>query len=149
MYPKIVRIKVKDKSYPYLRLVESYREGRKVKQRTLANLGNLNALKKKRKIDSLIHSLIKISQKEYFRLDELKSKKSFRYADAFLIRTSWLTVKDTLKTHQVATVILATTSDEILKIRKGVNAEPKHLEIYKSLKISSGVMKPVKTWHGI
>jgi len=65
------------------------------------------------------------------------------------IHTSWLTVKDTLKTHQVATVILATTSGEILKIRKGINAEPKHLEIYKSLKISSQVMKPIKTWHGI
>lgn len=63
------------------------------------------------------------------------------------IHTSWLTVKDTLKTHQVGTVILATTSGEILKIRKGANAEPKHLEIYKSLKISSQVMKPVKTWH--
>jgi len=63
------------------------------------------------------------------------------------IHTSWLTVKDTLKTHQVATVILPTTSGEILKIRKGVNAEPKHLEIYKNLKISSEIMKPVKTWH--
>lgn len=89
MYPKIVRIKVKDKSYPYLRLVEFYREGGKVKQRTLANLGNLNVLKRKSKLDSLIHSLIKISQKEYFRLDELKSKKTFRYADAFLIRHIW------------------------------------------------------------
>jgi len=63
------------------------------------------------------------------------------------IHTSWLTIKDTLKTHQVATVILPTTSGEILKIRKGVNAEPPHLEIYKSLKISSEVMKPIKTWH--
>ncbi|TKJ46944.1 hypothetical protein CEE34_06185 [Candidatus Aerophobetes bacterium Ae_b3a] len=63
------------------------------------------------------------------------------------IHTSWLTVKDTLKTHQVATVILATTSGEILKIRKGVNAEPKHLEIYKNLSIPSEIMKPIKTWH--
>jgi len=63
------------------------------------------------------------------------------------IHTSWLTVKDTLKTHQVATVILPTTSGEILKIRKGVNAEPKHLEIYKNLSIPSEVMKPIKTWH--
>ena len=63
------------------------------------------------------------------------------------IHTSWLTVKDTLKTHQVATVILATTSGEILKIGKGVNQEPEHLEIYKSLKISSEVMKLIKTWH--
>jgi len=63
------------------------------------------------------------------------------------IHTSWLTVKDTLKTHQVATVILPTTSGEILKIRKGVNAEPPHLEIYKNLSIASEVMKPIKTWH--
>ena len=65
------------------------------------------------------------------------------------IHTSWLTVKDTLKTHQVATVILPTTSGEILKIRRGVNAEPPHLEIYKSLKIPSEIMKPVKTWHSL
>lgn len=63
------------------------------------------------------------------------------------IHTSWLTVKDTLKTHQVATVILPTISGEILKIRRAVNAEPKHLEIYKSLSIPSEVMKPIKTWH--
>ncbi len=63
------------------------------------------------------------------------------------IHTSWLTVKDTLRTHQVATVILATTSGEILKIRKGVNAEPEHLEIYKNLSIPSEVMKPIKIWN--
>ena len=63
------------------------------------------------------------------------------------IHTSWLTVKNTLKTHQVATVILPTTSGEILKIRRGVNAEPEHLEIYRSLSIASQVMKPIKTWH--
>jgi len=63
------------------------------------------------------------------------------------IHTSWLTVKDTLKTRQVATVILPTTSGEILKIRRGVDAEPQHLEIYKNLDISFKIMKPIKTWH--
>jgi len=63
------------------------------------------------------------------------------------IHTSWLRVKDTLRTHQVATVILPTTSGEILKIRRGVNAEPEHLEIYRNLKIPSEVMEPIKTWH--
>jgi len=63
------------------------------------------------------------------------------------IHTSWLTVKDTLKTHQVATVILPTTSGEILKIRRGVDAEPQHLEIYKNLDITYKIMKPIKTWH--
>ncbi len=69
------------------------------------------------------------------------------YYARFLKLLSFLYGKDTLKTHQVATVILPTTSGEILKIRKGVNAEPKHLEIYKNLSIPSQVMKPVKTWH--
>ncbi len=53
------------------------------------------------------------------------------------IHTSWLTIKARLKTHQVATVILPTTSGEILKIRRGVNAEPPHLEIYRNLDIPS------------
>jgi len=63
------------------------------------------------------------------------------------IHTSWGSIRDTLKTHQVATVILPTTSGEILKIRRGVNAEPEHLEIYKNLDITSKIMKPIKTWH--
>lgn len=78
MYPKIVRIKDKDKFYPHLRLVESYREKGKAKQITIANLGNFNLLKRKGKIDSIVESLIRFSQREYFRLDELKSKKTFR-----------------------------------------------------------------------
>jgi len=49
----------------------------------------------------------------------------------------------------VATVILPTTSGEILKIRRGANAEFPHLEIYRNLGIPSEVMKPVKAWHGI
>ena len=57
------------------------------------------------------------------------------------------TIKNRLKTHQVATVILPTTSNEILKIRRGLNPEPKHLEIYKNLGITSMVVKPIKTWH--
>ena len=47
----------------------------------------------------------------------------------------------------MATVILPTTSGEILQIRPGVNTEPGHLEIYKSLDIPSEVMKPIRTWH--
>ena len=63
------------------------------------------------------------------------------------IHTSWLTIKNMLKTHQVVTVILPTTTGEILKIRRGVNAEAQHLAIYRSLGISSEVMKPMRTWH--
>ena len=47
----------------------------------------------------------------------------------------------------MATVILPATSGEILEIRRGVNAEPEHLKIYKNLSIPSEVMKPIKTWY--
>ena len=63
------------------------------------------------------------------------------------IHTSWLTIKKMLTTHQVVTVILPTTTGEILKIRRGVNVEPQHRAIYRALGISSKVMKPIRTWH--
>ena len=46
------------------------------------------------------------------------------------IHTSWGTVKQTLKTHQVSTVVLPTDDGSILRIRKGSTPEPEHKEIY-------------------
>ena len=41
----------------YLVIVENYREGKKVKQRTIANLGRLDILKESGMLDSVINSL--------------------------------------------------------------------------------------------
>ncbi len=60
---------------------------------------------------------------------------------------SWETVRDILKTHQVVTVVLPTSSGEVLKIRKGSSPEPDHRDIYKKLDIPVEPMKPVKTWY--
>lgn len=60
--------------------------------------------------------------------------------------TSWETIRDTLSTHQVVTVVLPTDKGDVLKIRKGSTPEPAHKEIYRILGIPDLLMKPIKTW---
>jgi len=62
------------------------------------------------------------------------------------IHTSWGTVKETLSTHQVSTVVLPTDDGSVLRIRKGSSPEPEHKEIYDLLSVPHEIMKPVKTW---
>lgn len=57
-----VRLKTSD-NRKYLKIVENYREGKKVKQRTLATLGRIDRLEGSRKIDSLINCLSKFADK--------------------------------------------------------------------------------------
>jgi transposase len=60
--------------------------------------------------------------------------------------TSWATLRESLSTHQVATVVLPALDGRILKIRKASTPEAVHREIYRVLQIPQEVMKPVKTW---
>ena len=62
------------------------------------------------------------------------------------IHTSWATVRNTLSTHQVVTVVLPTESGGVLRIRKGTTPEPVHREVYGTLQVPLEVMMPVKTW---
>jgi transposase len=63
------------------------------------------------------------------------------------VHTSWWTLREQLRTHQVVTVVLPTKDGKVLKIRKGTTPELMHREIYATLQISAELMKPVKTWH--
>ena len=63
------------------------------------------------------------------------------------IHTSWWTIRQQLSTHQVATLVLPTTGDRVLHIRRATTPEPVHREIYATLRIPAEVIKPVKTWH--
>ncbi len=56
-----VRVK-KTGSYKYLQIVQTYKEGKKVKQRVISTLGRLEDLQEKGEIDSIITSLSKYSQ---------------------------------------------------------------------------------------
>lgn len=65
------------------------------------------------------------------------------------IHTSWWSIRQQLSTHQVATIVLPTSSGMVLRIRKGSTLEPEHKKIYEILKIPSQVIKPIKTWHEV
>ena len=69
-----------------------------------------------------------------------------RFLDRHL-HTSWWTIRQELSTHPVVTVVLPTADGRILKIRKATTPEPKHREIYTTLKIPMEVIKPIQTWH--
>jgi transposase len=62
------------------------------------------------------------------------------------VHTSWATVRETLATHQVATIMLPADGGKTLRIRKGMTPEPKHLELYRLLGVPAEVMHPIKTW---
>jgi len=65
------------------------------------------------------------------------------------IHTSWETMRKTLSTHQVVTVVLPTTSGAILRIRRASKPEKEHMEIYKKLRINSEIIKPIKRWSNV
>lgn len=60
--------------------------------------------------------------------------------------TSWATVRESLRTHQVATVVLPADDGRVLRIRKPTTPEPKHLEIYRLLNIPAEIIRPRHTW---
>ncbi len=62
------------------------------------------------------------------------------------VHTSWATVRQTLATHQVATIVLPSDGGKLLRIRKGMTPEPEHLELYRLLGVPLEIMQPIKTW---
>lgn len=62
------------------------------------------------------------------------------------IHTSWATVREALKTHQVSTVILPTANGRRLHIRMASTPEPEVKELYRNLSISEKVMTPARWW---
>jgi transposase len=61
------------------------------------------------------------------------------------VHTSWVTVREALRTHQVNTVVLPTDAGE-LRIRQGSMPERAHREIYTKLGIEAEVIPTRKTW---
>ena len=62
------------------------------------------------------------------------------------VHTSWATVRETLKTHQINTVVLPTDGGTVLRIRQGSTPEAAHLEIYDKLGVTAEIIRPNKTW---
>ena len=62
------------------------------------------------------------------------------------IHTSWATVRDLLATHEIATIVLPTDQNGVLRIRRSATPEPDHRVLYEALGVSTEIIRPVKTW---
>jgi transposase len=62
------------------------------------------------------------------------------------VHTSWATVRDILKTHQICTVVLPTDDGSSLRIRKAATPDPDVQQLYRHLGISPDIIKPRHTW---
>jgi transposase len=62
------------------------------------------------------------------------------------IHTSWATVRDLLATHQIATVVLPTDQNGVLRIRRSATPEPDHKVLYEALGVPIEIIRPAKTW---
>ena len=60
MFTKRVTVKRGDKTYTYLKLVESYRDGGRVRQRVIANLGREDDLKASGQLEALAASFARL-----------------------------------------------------------------------------------------
>jgi transposase len=62
------------------------------------------------------------------------------------IHTSWASVRDLLATHEIATVVLPTDQDGVLRIRRSGTPEPDHRVLYEALGVPTEIIRPVKSW---
>jgi transposase len=62
------------------------------------------------------------------------------------IHTSWASVRDLLSTHEIATIVLPTDQNGVLRIRRSATPEQDHRVLYEALGVPRQIMRPVKTW---
>jgi transposase len=62
------------------------------------------------------------------------------------VHTSWETVRETLATHQVCTIVLPTDGGPELRIRRASTPEAKHRELYDLLAVPHQPFRPIKKW---
>ena len=62
------------------------------------------------------------------------------------VHSSWPTVRDTLKSHQICTVVLPADDGSCLCIRRAATPEPDVHDLYRRLDLSPHIMKPQQTW---
>jgi transposase len=62
------------------------------------------------------------------------------------VHTSWATVRETLKTHQVSTIVLPASNGKVLKIRRDSTPEPEHRKLYDLLRVPHQIITPRKQW---
>lgn len=88
MFFRKVTTKSGGKEYTYLKLIENFREGNKVKQRVIANLGNLENMTPE-KVQSLIMGLSKICGLEAQYGNHLTNKLVLNFGDVLSVNKIW------------------------------------------------------------
>ena len=63
------------------------------------------------------------------------------------VHTSWATVRESLKTHQVVTIVLPTRDGRVLRIRKGAAPKPHQKKLYRLLGVPEQIIPPRKSWN--
>jgi len=83
----------KDQGRTYLQIVESYREGSKVRQRVICTLGRLEELTSRGQVDGIVKSLSKFSEKlkvsEEYAAGKLQAKKVTRIGPDLITARLW------------------------------------------------------------
>ena len=62
------------------------------------------------------------------------------------LHTSWASMRATLRTHQVCTIVLPAQGGQTLRIRKASTPEKEVAELYAQLRLTDQVIKPVSRW---
>jgi transposase len=62
------------------------------------------------------------------------------------VHTSFATVRQTLRTHQICTIVLPTDRGGVLRIRKSGVPEDEHRRLYRLLDVPEKIIRPRKTW---
>jgi transposase len=62
------------------------------------------------------------------------------------LHTSFATVREQLKNHDVCTTVLPASNKRVLRIRKASTPEPHHTELYRLLGVPGEIIRPTKTW---
>ncbi len=60
---------------------------------------------------------------------------------------SWATIRDQLRSHQMLTIVLPTTTGTTLRIRRSSSPEPVHREIYTLLDLNPDTLPIRRTWN--
>jgi transposase len=87
MFTRISRIKMGKKLYKYVRIVESYRENGKKKQRVIANLGTVESLQGK--ADNIVEKLRDYCQTKYVKPGEIKGEETPLWGTILVARKLW------------------------------------------------------------
>jgi len=124
MFFRKITTRSNDKEYTYVKLIENYRQGNKVKQRVVANLGNLEDLDPPR-VHNLIVSLSKVCGVELPIKAKPRAKRVLRFGDVLLVHKIWEKLAlNQLGRHSPNTPPDMAVALELLVIGKLLNLSP-------------------------